>query len=256
MTITVAVDGSSLGNPGPAGWAWVISADEWDAGGWPSATNNIGELTAVLELLRATERAGLAAEPLHILADSQYVINCVTKWLPGWKRRGWKKADGKPVANREILEELDQALQGRSYRFEWVKGHAGHRLNELADDRARAAAEAFQRGAQPKPGPGLQRATGPDLTSATPVAAAPAAPVPAAGPDSTLFDLGRDPLADPHPRVTPGEARDRWEELLSTALLRPVTISGQGGEWLLIEAATGREALANLHRSAGPPTLF
>ena len=75
MTITAAVDGSSLGNPGPAGWAWVISEDCWDAGGWPSGTNNLGELNAVLELLKATAQAGLADEDLHILADSQYAIN-------------------------------------------------------------------------------------------------------------------------------------------------------------------------------------
>lgn len=140
MTITAAVDGSSLGNPGPTGWAWVIDQNNWRAGGFPSGTNNIGELTALLELLKATP----AAEPLVVLADSQYVINSVTKWMPGWKRRGWRKADGKPVKNREILEQLDQQLQGRQIRFEWVKGHAGHPLNEAADTYAREAAASFQ----------------------------------------------------------------------------------------------------------------
>jgi len=69
MTITAAADGSSLGNPGPAGWAWYVDEDTWDAGGWPQGTNNLGELTAILRLLEATAETG---EELHILADSQH----------------------------------------------------------------------------------------------------------------------------------------------------------------------------------------
>lgn len=153
MTITAAADGSALGNPGPAGWAWVIDDAQWRASGWPRATNNQGELMAVLDLLLAT--AHRAEEPLHVLCDSQYVINSVTKWMPGWKRKGWRKADGKPVLNRDLLERLDAALQGRAVTFEWVKGHAGHPLNEVADDRARAAATAFQAGREPNAGPGI-----------------------------------------------------------------------------------------------------
>lgn len=147
-----AVDGSALGNPGPAGWAWYIDEDRWAAGGWPRATNNQGELQAVSELLRATAHLD---RPLHILCDSQYVINAVTSWLPGWKRRGWKKADGKPVLNREQLQEIDAAMAGRDVTFEWVKGHNDHELNEAADLRARAAATAFQRGEPVPAGPGL-----------------------------------------------------------------------------------------------------
>src|SRR5690606_38020145 len=154
MTIIAAADGSALGNPGPAGWAWVVDEQQWRAGGWPNATNNQGELMAVLDLLRAT--AHRAQEPLTVLCDSQYVINSLTQWMPGWKRRGWRKADGKPVLNRELLEQLDAALTGRTVRFEWVKGHAGHPLNEAADDRARAAATSFQLGSPLAQGPGLQ----------------------------------------------------------------------------------------------------
>lgn len=153
MTITAAADGSALGNPGPAGWAWYIDDSQWRAGGWPRATNNQGELMAVIDLLHAT--AHLADEPLTVVCDSQYVINSVTQWMPGWKRRGWRKADGKPVLNRELLESLDVAMQGRKVKFEWVKGHAGHPLNEAADDRARAAATAYQRGLRHDAGPGL-----------------------------------------------------------------------------------------------------
>ena len=155
MTITAAVDGSSLGNPGPAGWAWVISEDCWDAGGWPSGTNNLGELNAVLELLNATAQAGLADEDLHILADSQYAINVISKWSPGWKKRGWVKADKKPIKNLELIQEIDRAMQGRTVTFEWVKGHAGHPLNERADDAARSCAEAYRDGRDIPTGPGF-----------------------------------------------------------------------------------------------------
>lgn len=155
MTITAAVDGSSLGNPGPAGWAWVVSEDCWDAGGWPSGTNNLGELNAVLELLKATAQAGLANEELHILADSQYAINVISKWSPGWKKRGWVKADKKPIKNLELIQEIDRAMQGRTVTFEWVKGHAGHPLNERADDAARSCAEAYRDGRDIPTGPGF-----------------------------------------------------------------------------------------------------
>ena len=152
MTITAAADGSSLGNPGPAGWAWYVDEDTWDAGGWPQGTNNLGELTAILRLLEATAETG---EELHILADSQYAINVVSKWRLGWKKRGWTKADKKPIKNLELIQEIDRAMEGRRVTFEWVKGHAGHRMNERADDLARACAEAYQAGRTPEPGPGF-----------------------------------------------------------------------------------------------------
>ena len=153
VTITAAADGSALGNPGPAGWAWYVNDDCWRAGGWPHGTNNQGELMAVLDLFRST--AHVPGEDLQILCDSQYVINSVTKWMPGWKRKGWRKADGKPVLNVDLLKEIDQALVGRKYTFEWVRGHAGHDLNEAADDRARAAATAYQQGVAVRQGPGF-----------------------------------------------------------------------------------------------------
>jgi ribonuclease HI len=151
VTIVAAADGSALGNPGPAGWAWYADDDRWAAGGWPHGTNNQGELMAVIDLLDSTAHVD---EDLRILCDSQYVINAVTKWMPGWKRKGWRKADGAPVLNRELLERLDRATQGRRYTFEWVKGHAGHELNEAADIRARAVATAYQKGEPIPIGPG------------------------------------------------------------------------------------------------------
>ena len=159
MTIIAAADGSALGNPGPAGWAWYVDEDCWAAGGWPESTNNRGELTAVLELLRATAGTG---EDLLIQADSQYVINSLTKWRHGWKKRGWRKADGKPVLNDDLMKALDAELAGRTVRFEWVRGHVGHPLNEAADSRARAAATAYQQGRTVSAGPGWPGATGGD----------------------------------------------------------------------------------------------
>ncbi len=155
--LTVGVDGSALGNPGPAGWAWYIDDFNWAAGGWEEATNNRGELTAIIKILEATQDTD---HDLTILADSQYAINSITKWLPGWKKKGWKKSDGKPVVNQDLMIQLDELMTdataaGRNITFQWIKGHAGHPLNEAADTRANAAAKAFQAGKPVKTGPGL-----------------------------------------------------------------------------------------------------
>ncbi|MFJ4223777.1 ribonuclease H [Microbacterium sp. NPDC089695] len=170
MTITAAADGSALGNPGPNGWAWYIDEANWAAGGSPHGTNNQGELRAVLELLRAT--AGID-EKLLIECDSRYVIDSVTKWMPGWKRKGWRKSDGGPVLNRDLLEGIDEAIRGRDVEFSWVKGHAGHPLNEAADERANAAAKAYQQKQEPRRGPGFTLATdaGAAAAGSAPIAA-------------------------------------------------------------------------------------
>lgn len=171
MTITAAADGSALGNPGPNGWAWYIDDANWAAGGSPHGTNNQGELRAVLELLQAT--AGIS-EKLLIECDSRYVIDSVTKWMPGWKRKGWRKSDGGPVLNRDLLEGIDEAIRGRDVEFSWVKGHAGHPLNEAADERANAAAKAYQAKQEPRRGPGFTMATdaGASAAASAPIAAA------------------------------------------------------------------------------------
>lgn len=156
MTIIAAADGSALGNPGPSGWAWYIDDARWRCGGWKRGTNNQGELAAVLDLLRQTAHTD---EPLHVLCDSQYVINSITKWMAGWKRKGWKKADGKPVLNVEVMKALDEAMQGRNVTFEWVKGHAGHALNEKADALANGASKAHAAKNTPNAGPGFPGAT-------------------------------------------------------------------------------------------------
>src|SRR5690625_2443589 len=155
--LTVGVDGSALGNPGPAGWAWYIDDDNWAAGGWAQATNNRGELTAIIKILEATRDT---THDLNILADSQYAINSITKWMAGWKKKGWKKSDGKPVVNQDLMIQLDELMTdaqqaGRTITFKWVKGHAGHPLNEAADARANAMAKGFQTGDPAPSGPGL-----------------------------------------------------------------------------------------------------
>lgn len=232
MTIIAAADGSALGNPGPAGWGWYIDSDRWACGGWKRGTNNQGELVAVLDLLRQTR--GLD-EPLEILCDSQYVINSVTKWMHGWKRKGWKKADGKPVLNVEIMRALDAELAaaksaGREVTFRWVKGHAGHELNEKADRLANGAAQKYSKGSSPEGGPGIPGASafagaGPDPADAaqdsgmTPDAAPPRAATTSvssargasAGADApSLFDLPADgepaPSASPAATVGPAAA--------------------------------------------------
>ena len=184
--IIAAADGSALGNPGPAGWGWYIDEDHWACGGWEHGTNNMGELKAVLDLFEAT--ASRPEAKLRVYCDSQYVINSLTKWMPGWKKKGWKKSDGKPVLNRDLLEALDAALAGRDYEFIWVKGHAGHELNEKADSLANGAARAYQKGRTPDGGPGFgASAAGREGVPARGEtdSEAPATPAPEGEPDSS-----------------------------------------------------------------------
>ncbi|MCQ9165889.1 ribonuclease HI family protein [Arthrobacter sp. STN4] len=226
MTIVAAADGSALGNPGPAGWAWYVDENCWRAGGWPHGTNNMGELMAVLDLFKST--AHLPQEPLHILCDSQYVINCITKWMPGWKRKGWRKADGKPVLNVDLLKEIDAAIVGRKYKFEWVKGHAGHDLNEAADDRARDAATAYQAKREPRQGPGFPGAAPAGAQAQEPVpdpalARAPiTVPAPATAPAQpelfSMLDDEPDPAFAPHPAAALETVVELERELMDPAV--------------------------------------
>ncbi|MDQ0852269.1 ribonuclease HI [Arthrobacter sp. V4I6] len=248
VTITAAADGSALGNPGPAGWAWYVNDDCWRAGGWPHGTNNQGELMAVLDLFRST--AHLPGEDLHILCDSQYVINSVTKWMPGWKRKGWRKSDGKPVLNVELLKEIDQELRGRKYTFEWVRGHAGHDLNEAADERARAAATAYQQGVAVRQGPGF--GTTAESPSEVPHPAAARAPItapptlPAVSPRPSQQELfGQaggfeepDLFSELEEESTPAPGTDASPEAIVEALerelLRPETRADLGRTGVLL----------------------
>ena len=144
--LVVSTDGSALSNPnGPMGWAWADQeGGDADAGGASNGTNQIGELCAVLQALRAHP----GERPLVIETDSQYAINCSTTWVPGWKKKGWKNSQGKPVKNRPLIEAIDQEIQTRpgSVRFVWVKGHAGNTFNEKVDTLARGYATAAGKG--------------------------------------------------------------------------------------------------------------
>ncbi|MFF4603393.1 ribonuclease H [Streptomyces sp. NPDC001339] len=160
--VIAACDGASKGNPGPAGWAWVVAdAQEtvirWEAGPLGAATNNVAELTALERLLAATD----PAVPIEIRMDSQYAMKAVTTWLPGWKRKGWKTAAGKPVANQELVVRIDELLAGRTVEFRYVPAHQvdGDRLNDFAD---RAASQAAV----------VQEAAGSELGSPEPPASA------------------------------------------------------------------------------------
>ncbi|OON82954.1 ribonuclease H family protein [Streptomyces tsukubensis] len=167
--VIAACDGASKGNPGPAGWAWVIAdsagvPEHWEAGALGTATNNVAELTALERLLASVD----AATPMEIRMDSQYAMKAVTTWLPGWKRKGWKTAAGKPVANQELVARIDELLQGRSVEFRYVPAHQvdGDRLNDFAD-RAASQAAIVQETAgsehgspQPPPAPDVVRQGG------------------------------------------------------------------------------------------------
>lgn len=142
----IHTDGSCLRNPGGAGgWAAVIEtaatgAVEEKSGGAPETTNNRMELTAALMALSAVPEGARVA----LYTDSQYLKNAFTKfWLPAWKKRGWKKADGEPVLNQDLWVQLDAAFAARQVQFHWVKGHAGNPRNERCDALARAEAERF-----------------------------------------------------------------------------------------------------------------
>ena len=223
--IIAAADGSALGNPGPAGWAWYIDDDHWASGGWAHGTNNMGELKAVLDLFEAT--ASRPEAKLRVYCDSQYVINSLTKWMPGWKKKGWKKSDGKPVLNRDLLEALDAALAGRDYEFIWVKGHAGHELNEKADSLANGAARAYQEGREPAHGPGFGASAEPaaELVEAAEVQAVEAPIVNAPAAEPVLSESSADAHL-PVQEFTAAEienAQRGVESLRLSGLLRPAS---------------------------------
>ncbi len=145
QVITVSTDGSCLVNPGGAiGWAWINHDGTFDSGGAASGTNQIAELMALLEAVRAHP----SAEPLLIESDSQYAIKCASEWLEGWKRKGWRTAGGSPVKNLELVQGIEAAITARPgpVRFRWVRGHVGNHFNERADQLAGLAAQDWAAG--------------------------------------------------------------------------------------------------------------
>lgn len=141
-------DGACSGNPGPGGWGTILIARDGDAevkkrelnGGAALTTNNQMELMAAISALEALERPSA----LTVVTDSVYVKDGITKWIHGWKKRGWQTAAKKPVKNEELWRRLDAATSQHNVTWEWVKGHAGHPQNERADELARAGMAPFK----------------------------------------------------------------------------------------------------------------
>ncbi|MFY9991378.1 MAG: ribonuclease HI [Rhodoplanes sp.] len=136
--VTIHTDGACSGNPGPGGWGAIL---EWNGrrkeikGGDPQTTNNRMELTAAIMALEALKRPCT----VEVYTDSQYLRQGITSWITSWKRNGWRTADRKPVKNVDLWQRLDAALTQHKVRWHWVRGHAGHDLNERADELAREA---------------------------------------------------------------------------------------------------------------------
>jgi ribonuclease HI len=138
--VVIYTDGACKGNPGRGGWgAWLRSdgreRELW--GGEALTTNNRMELTAVIEALAALKRPCR----VRVYTDSQYVRQGITTWIHGWKQRGWKTADKKPVKNEDLWRRLDDVARQHTVQWEWVKGHAGDPGNERADALANRGVE-------------------------------------------------------------------------------------------------------------------
>lgn len=135
--VTIYTDGACTGNPGPGGWGAILrhgSHEKEISGGEADTTNNRMELRAALEALRAL------TEPCQVtlFTDSEYLRKGITEWLPGWKRRNWRRKGGK-LANVDLWMKLDEEIGRHEIDWRWVKGHAGHALNERVDKLARKA---------------------------------------------------------------------------------------------------------------------
>jgi ribonuclease HI len=138
--VQIFTDGACKGNPGPGGWGAIMKYGDHvkELNGYSAeTTNNIMELTAVIEALKSLTR------PCNIIltTDSNYVKNGITEWIHNWKKKGWKTANKKPVKNKECWLQLDVEVQRHQIEWKWVKGHSGHPENERADELANEAVE-------------------------------------------------------------------------------------------------------------------
>ena len=139
--VQIFTDGACKGNPGPGGWGAIMKYGDHvkELNGYSAeTTNNIMELTAVIEALKSLTR------PCKIIltTDSNYVKNGITEWIHNWKKKGWKTANKKPVKNKEFWQQLDEEVKRHTIEWKWVKGHSGHPENERADELANEAVEA------------------------------------------------------------------------------------------------------------------
>ncbi len=135
-TVDIFTDGACSGNPGPGGWGAILrygAVEKELYGGEPDTTNNRMELMAAIQALESLKRP----VAVRLYTDSEYVKNGITKWIHGWKAKGWKTADRKPVKNMDLWQRLETAKQPHAVEFHWVRGHDGHPENERADELAR-----------------------------------------------------------------------------------------------------------------------
>ncbi|NQV22471.1 MAG: ribonuclease HI [Rhodospirillales bacterium] len=142
-SVEIFTDGACSGNPGPGGWGVLLhyqGTEKELSGGEPETTNNRMELTAAIEALKALKKPCRVA----LYTDSTYVRDGITKWLPDWKRRGWKTAAKKPVKNVDLWQRLEDAEARHQVEWHWVRGHQGHPENERADELARQGMAPFQ----------------------------------------------------------------------------------------------------------------
>ena len=141
--VTIHSDGACSGNPGPGGWGAILAWDGREkelSGGEADTTNNRMELTAAIMALEALTRPC----DIDLWTDSQYLRGGIMGWMKNWKKNGWRTADRKPVKNVELWQRLDTAAQRHNVEWHWVKGHAGHDMNERADALARQGMAPFQ----------------------------------------------------------------------------------------------------------------
>jgi ribonuclease HI len=145
---SIYTDGACTGNPGPGGWGTVVYFDDGSVhemgDSFQHTTNNKMEMQAAIAALEFFKSSG-QTQPITLFTDSEYLINSITKWMPGWKRKGWKKSDGNPVQNQDLLETLDQ-LNSQLIKWQHVRGHSGNIGNERCD----AIARCFANGKTPK----------------------------------------------------------------------------------------------------------
>ncbi|MBA4146604.1 MAG: ribonuclease HI [Verrucomicrobia bacterium] len=142
--VTIHTDGACQGNPGPGGWAAVLQYGAHRkeiSGGDPATTNNRMELQAAISALAAVKEAC----EIELFTDSEYLKNGITAWVAGWKRRGWRTTDKKPVKNEDLWRQLDALATTHQIQWKWLKGHAGHRENERCDVLAVAAIDKLRK---------------------------------------------------------------------------------------------------------------
>ena len=239
VVVAAACDGACSGNPGPGGWGCLLrfadgSVREW-GGADPDTTNNRMELTAALTLLQLLKT--LPRHPdLAIRTDSKYLIDGFTRWINGWKRKGWRTASGSPVLNRDLWEALD-AARLPNLPLVYVKGHSGDPDNDRCD----VIAVAFSKGQQPSLAQGE-----------VPLAAAAggtAAPAPEPAPKPLLQLLSRLELAD---RLAAGGYGLSLIELAQVVELPLATLEGRSEAWRWRDwrVVPGGDGRWRLHREA------